>query len=82
MALKKEDWHSRPRAERLANVLYPHLAPPETQREMVNLAAVENKRGGLERRIEQGQRAYGVQPKPKPSAGAVDYSRVPGLRRR
>jgi hypothetical protein len=55
MKMKSEDWFERPRLFRLANVMYPHLAPPEVQREMTMLAAKEGKRGPLEARIAADQ---------------------------
>jgi hypothetical protein len=37
-------WHQRPRAERLAAVMYPDLTDAETQREMAQLARNEGRR--------------------------------------
>ena len=48
------DWHSRPRANRLANVLYPHLAPKDVQQEMVALAKLEHRDASLAKRIQSG----------------------------
>jgi hypothetical protein len=47
-------WHSRSRTERLGHVLYPHLSDAATQAEMIKLAALEGKQGGLVKRIQSG----------------------------
>jgi len=39
----KQDWHSQPRASRIANVLFPNLASEAVQKEMKSLAATERK---------------------------------------
>jgi len=75
--LKQVKWQDRPRIEKLAAAMYFHLAPPEVQREM--LAANPEQAVALQSRMDQGDRLYG---KVKPPAPPVDYSRVPGLRRK
>jgi hypothetical protein len=67
--LKDQKWVDKPRLEKLAGAVYPHLLPPDVQREM--LAANEEQRAGLQKRID----AFGGA-KPQPPK---DYSRVPGL---
>ena len=52
--LKQERWHDRPRIQRLAMTLYPNLAPPEVQKEMISLAGLEGKHKQLEKRIKDG----------------------------
>jgi hypothetical protein len=37
------DWHSRPRTERLGNILYAHLSDPETKATMGRIAGLEGK---------------------------------------
>jgi hypothetical protein len=89
MPLKREDWHSRPRLERLANLMYPHLSDASTQKEVLGLAANEGKQRGLQRRIADGQQSYGIKPA-EPRSGRVpnvpmtteNLGRVPGLVRR
>lgn len=49
------DWHSLPRASRLARVLYPHLSSPEDQRDMAQLSRNENKKSPMQARWEQEQ---------------------------
>ena len=73
--MRKEDWHSRPRLERLANVMYPGLADDATRKEMLSLAANEGKQSGLERRMNQADKAYGRTAQPK----ADPYRRGPSL---
>ena len=77
--MRQEKWHDRPRLERLAQVLYPHLADQATQKEMLDSAAVEQKQFGLARRIADGQQTYGAMAKPSPPR---NYDNVPGLRRK
>jgi hypothetical protein len=48
MKMKTVEWHKRPRIERLANVMYPHLADAETQRQMAEIARGEGRRSPLE----------------------------------
>jgi hypothetical protein len=82
--MRQEKWHDRPRMERLANVLYAHLAPPEVQREMLETAEVEGKRASLEQRIARDKaRVEGY--KPKVASRVLTpgkYDNVPGLRRK
>ena len=51
-------WFEKPRAERLAAVLYPHLSDAQSQCDMLTTSQVENKRAGLERRLKAGQEKY------------------------
>jgi hypothetical protein len=84
MRMKPEKWHDRPRLERLAHVMYPHLSDPETQRQMMETAAVEGKQAGMQRRIDAGAQQkpkswWGSEAKPnEPSK----YDNVPGLRKK
>jgi hypothetical protein len=73
--MKPQTWADKPRIEKLAGAMFPHLLSPEDQRGM--LAANPEQRAGMEKRIDQGSRDYG---KAKPNVpGALD--RVAGLRR-
>jgi hypothetical protein len=45
-------WHSKPRIERLAAVMYPHLTDAATQREMAQLAANEQKKSPMQGRLD------------------------------
>jgi hypothetical protein len=50
------DWHQKPRAERLANVLYPNLVTDaDTRASMLRLAAVEGKQSELGKRMQGGK---------------------------
>ena len=71
----KDRWSDKSRMEKIAGVMWPSLLPEQQQREM--LAANEEQRAGLERRIAQGQREIGVRPSVAPSS----LDRVPGLKR-
>jgi hypothetical protein len=42
--LKQQDWHSRDREFKLASVLYPHLADPETRAEMKEISKAEGRK--------------------------------------
>jgi hypothetical protein len=42
--MAKTDWHSRPRSEKFAAVMYPGLVPEEVRREMALIAKGENRR--------------------------------------
>lgn len=55
--MKKEIWHQRPRMSRLANILYPALAPKEVQEEMKALAANERKTDPLTVKLKADQQS-------------------------
>jgi len=76
--MKSVGWFERDRQSRLANVMYPNLAPPEVQRQMLETAAVEGKQDQVAKRIEEGNKGYG---KAKSSVPEGPYDRVPGLKR-
>jgi hypothetical protein len=44
-------WSDRDKLSKLANVLYPHLAPKDVQEQMRKLCALDGKRGPLEAKI-------------------------------
>jgi len=46
--LKNVAWHDRPRMERLAAVMYPHLADEQAQREMAYYSRLEKKRSPID----------------------------------
>jgi len=76
--LRDLSWKERGRASQLANALYPHLASPHVQKQLLDRAAQDGEQGsaGLERRIRSGQQQYGIEPtKPRTD----NLSRVPGL---
>jgi hypothetical protein len=61
--MKKIEWHELPRTSRLANVMYPHLSHPETQRDIAALARGEGKKSPLQVHMEklrpnQGRRTW------------------------
>jgi hypothetical protein len=66
--MKPVGWFDRDRNSRLANVMFPYLSDPATQKEMLTTSEVEGKRAGLERRIKEGQEEY------KPTAPKVTNS--------
>jgi len=78
--MKPIGWRERDRTSQLANALYPHLADPETRKQMLDRAAEdgEGKRAGLERRTRQGEQMYGKAKAPMPEG---PFDRVPGLKR-
>jgi len=41
-------WHDRPRMERLAAVMYPHLADEQAQQEMAYYSRLESKRSPVD----------------------------------
>jgi hypothetical protein len=71
----KDKWQDRSRLEKIAGAMYPNLLSPEDQRGLI--AANQEQRAGIEKRLSDGQRSYGV----KPSLPLSVYDRVPGLRR-
>jgi len=73
--MKSVGWFEKPRAERLAQVLYPHLSDEASQKQMLDTAG--DKRASLQQRINQGSQMYGKVVEPP-----VDYSKVPGLKHR
>ena len=75
--MKDVGWFAKPRAERLAQVLYPHLSDQPAQRQMLETAAVEGKQGQMANRITEGNKGYG-----KVSVAPSLYDRVPGLVRK
>jgi hypothetical protein len=50
---KERKWFDLSRDEKLANALYPHLAPKPIQREMEELAKNEMKKSPMRGRLEQ-----------------------------
>jgi hypothetical protein len=48
--MKPVSWHERPRANRLASIMYPGLADEQAQREMEYFAKQEGKRSPVEMR--------------------------------
>ena len=81
------DWHSRPRAERIANLMYPGLADEATKKTMLEIAKSEGKDDQLQRRMQadSGQHRNWWQPMPNPTSGPVvlsKYENVPGLKRK
>lgn len=79
--MKPVGWGQRDRNSQIANAMYPHLADPTVQKQMLDRAASDpaGDRAGLARRIADGQRTYGAMAKPSPPR---NYDNVPGLRRK
>jgi hypothetical protein len=79
--LRDLSWKERDRNSQLANALYPHLADPTTQKQLLDRAAEDGGQGraGLERRMKAGQRDYRMTTE-QPAPSALD--RVPGLVRK
>jgi hypothetical protein len=75
MSKTKDGWQDKSRLEKIAGAMYPNLLSPEDQRGMI--AQNQEQRAGIERRISDGQRSYGVKPSPPLSI----YDRVAGLKR-
>jgi hypothetical protein len=78
--MKPIAWHDRDRNSRLANVMYPALSDPATQKEMLDISDVEGKRGQMAKRIGEGNRGYGIKAKPEIVVPSK-YDNVPGLKR-
>ena len=72
--LRETKWANRPRIEKLSGFMYPHLASPNDQRDMLSVMEAQGKRADLQKRIDQGLGTYGIA-KPNPP----NYSKVPGL---
>jgi hypothetical protein len=81
--LRDLTWKDRDRNSQLANALWPHLSDDTTRKQLLDRAAEDGEQGraGLERRIKDGQRDYGVQAKPAPVVPSK-YDNVPGLVRK
>ena len=56
--LKPMGWGERGKNERLANLLWPHLAPAENQSHMLRLANQDQRAGELQKRIKEGSAKY------------------------
>ena len=83
--LRTEKWSERPRIEKLANFMYPHLSDASAQRDMLSVMQAQGRGPDLQKRIEAGQKAYRIKPA-EPSSGGLkapmtddSLSRVPGL---
>jgi hypothetical protein len=50
---KEREWKDLSRDEKLANVMFPHLAPKEIQKEMEILAKNEKRKSPMQGRVEQ-----------------------------
>jgi hypothetical protein len=77
--LRDLSWKERDRTSQLASALYPHLSDDTTKKQMLDRAAEDGGQGrvGLEKRITQGQRDYGIKAQPE----ASKFDGVPGLKR-
>ena len=56
--LRPMGWGERGKNERLANLLWPHLAPAENQSHMLKLANQDQRAGELQKRIKEGSAKY------------------------
>ena len=50
---KEREWKDLSRDEKLANIMFPHLAPKEIQKEMEILAKNEMRKSPMQGRVEQ-----------------------------
>jgi hypothetical protein len=50
---KEREWKDLSRDEKLANVMFPHLAPKEIQKQMEELAKNEMRKSPMQGRLEQ-----------------------------
>jgi hypothetical protein len=48
---KAVKWNERDKMSKLANVMYPHLAPKEVREEMRKAAALDGKKGPFEAKL-------------------------------
>jgi len=74
--MREFSWRERDRNSQIANIMYPNLADPTTQKQMLARASED----GRPQNAERLRQRMGVdKPKPNPNPASVDYSKVPGL---
>ena len=85
--IRNQSWKELPHQSRQAATLYPHLTPPEVQREMLTYAQREQRGASLEKRMRQTdgeamRKANWLQAEAPKPAGKPDprYLNVPGLK--
>jgi len=74
--MREFSWRERDRNSQIANIMYPNLADPTTQKQMLARANEDGRPQNAER---LRQRMDQDKPKLSPNATSVDYSKVPGL---